>query len=232
MKQWIWGVALTASTAWAQQEGVMPWTTGRAGWGPWATTDLPLRTFSAASQPGLTSAEFRAPFRSSSCWSYRLATTDVAGLWATAHLAVSHEIALAPGWNARCALGTVREAWPELGRTSWSPEWAAALQHTTPHFTAGTWLQAQFRPPTRFHRTAGAFAAFTWSDWSASLSTFPLAGWATRHLPAGWRASIGWTGAALAFGVQWSPSAHFTSGLICSQPPWGRTNWIGYAHWQ
>lgn len=232
MRKMTWGVALIASTAWAQQEGVMPWTNGRPGWGPWAATDLPVRTLTASSQPDLTSAEFRAPLHPSSCWSYRLATTDVAGRWVTAHLAVSHEIALAPGWTARCALGAVREAWPDLGRIGWSPEWAAALQHTTPQFTAGTWLQGQFRPPARFHRTAGAFATATWADWAATLSTFPLTGTASRTLSAGWRASFGWNGTAFAFGVHWSPSPHFNSGLLCSQPPWGRTNWIGYANWQ
>lgn len=225
-------MALITGTVWAQQEGGMPWTNARATWVDWAATDVPWHAFNVHSDGARSSAEYRAPLRASSCWSYRLATTDVSGLWATSHLSASHEIALAPSWNARCALGAVREAWPELGRVEWSPEWAAALQHATPDFTAGAWLQGQYHPPERFTRAAGAYLVARWAEWSATLSTPPLSGAAYRSLPNGWRAHLGWTASSWSIGLHWSPGPNFITGLTCGQPPWGRTQWTGYAHWQ
>lgn len=225
-------MALITGTVWAQQEGVMPWTNARATWGGWAANDVPWHALVVQTDGARSSAEYRAPLRSSSCWSYRLATANVSGLWATSHLSASHEMALAPAWTARVALGAVREAWPELGRVEWSPEWAAALHHTTPDFTAGAWFHGQYHSPERFTRAAGAYLAARWADWAATLTTSPFEGMAFRFLPSGWAAHLGWTATTWSIGLNWSPGSNLNTGLTCGQPPWGRPQWTGYALWQ
>jgi hypothetical protein len=205
---------------------------GRMGVGQWAVTPVSTRFARVEVAEGWAVWQGQTPLRRSSCWAVQATLAQSGSIWSSSTVQITHEQALAPGWETRFALGADRTAWPEVHRVNWSPEVAWSLFHRSGDWMAGGWFHWQVDRSQRVPVT-GMMASGDWGDWSATgllLSTRSFSAWVSRTVHPGWRIQFGWRSDPVCFvvGVQGSfgSFAHWSWG--CEQAAWGGVKWRGH----
>ena len=218
---------------WGQQSPIWdPPEAGRSGMGQWAVTPVSTRWGRGQVADGWSVWQGATPFRSSGCWALHVALAQSGSHWSSNSVHITHEQALAPGWETRFALGADRTVWPEIHRVDWSPEAAWSLLHRSGDWRAGGWCQWRMNRSGRVPVT-GLMASGDWGDWSATgllLSTRSFSAWVRRTVHPRWCVQFGWRSDPVRFtiGVQGAFGTRTDWSWGCEQAAWGGVNWQGH----
>ena len=209
-----------------------PAVSGRSGAGQWAVNRVSTAWARVQATDGWSMWEAHAPLRPAGCWSVRTGGGQAGRVWSAWGLQVAHERSLGSGWDARIALGGMREAWPDVGRFRWRPEAALALTFRSGEWSASGWSEVRMASQDAFPHS-GVVVAGHWESWQASVFTSSSGGhggWVQRPLSGAWSAGAGWSHAPFCFLVGLGCGLGRSGwGQWCrGESGWGASRWMGY----